>query len=338
MSLWRKINLSLLLLGLSLLLLGCEGSNAKPFEKKDRWLRYKAHHSLVPQTSNWQAPMLKHISYFGRYRHSDDPFHNYGGDPYGPIVAVWQIARYLGEEPVLKECGKKPKISSDLVWNTPEYKEATTFWKIEIENYYECHEKNTEIKEQATTYKHYYARSPNNYRVVAPKRVKTHASYEINASFGPKIKISPQGLRPEHLAIKEQLYYDDCRNLALANADKDCYRLPGKEQHFYYNIRSLLEQPSQSEKASSPYQDTPLIRDDPVKWEEIKGIEITPSQYAYLQKRCSKHVFDCHLDKDAPDLSPEQHAYIKATAWDLDNDFELRDALGEAANDYRVHP
>jgi len=328
-----------LLICLTLLSLGCDGV-ANSINKKDDGIRYVTHHSIIPQKSSWKRAKFKQISYFGRYRSSSDFFHNYLGDPYGPIVGIWQVARHSGEKPDLNDCGKEPQYPDkpkNILRSSPEFGKLEDQWMFKRKAFYSCLEKNTKIEEQATNYSYYYARSTDNYVVVAPKRVEEHALYEINASFGPKIEVSTQGLRPEHISEKDQLYYADCRLLGLKNADKSCYRLPGEDSHLYYNIRSILKNPDKDEFASS-YQSMPLITSVPAKWEEIKGIQITKAQYEWLEKRCIEYIFNCYMDETAPELTEGHKAYIKATEWKLDTNYDLRDKLAAEANSYRIHP
>jgi len=295
---------------------------AKQGHQTDEWLLLYLHESIVPQKPNWDSADFKQLSYFARYRASADKFHRYGGDPIGPIVGIWQIKRYLGEKPQELVCGEEPKYPKNppgIQISSLAFKKLEDQWSNKRDEFYICHQNNN---------------NSNNYAIVAQPRPANHASYQVHMSFGPLVGVATQALLPEQLEIKDQLYYADCRKLGLPHADKSCHRLTGEDSNLYYHIRSLLKNTQSSEESSSPYQDAPLINTIPVKWEEIKGIEISASQYEYLEKRCQL-VFECYLDDKAPELTDEQKAYIKATAWDMDTNFTLQDQLINRANDFR---
>jgi len=69
------------------------------------------------------------------------------------------------------------------------------------------------------------------------------------------------------------------------------------------------------------------LTDEPQGLNEIKAIEITDKQKAYLLKRCNEEVFSCFLDDKTPELTEKQKQYIKETSWNIDTDMKARKAF-----------
>jgi len=322
----------LLILGATLFLLACGKSVLA--KKGDHYIWLEAHSSYPNTPPYWKKNELAFKSYFGRYRYFGDHFNEYYGDPIGPISGIWSVTRYLGEEPEFKDCGKKPKISDKLVIGTPEYKQEKSEWSKKYDSYYSCLDDNEAIKQTSKTITYYYARSTNNYLPILPPRPENHGVYEIHVSFGPMGWIeASKGLNEEQQANIDQLESETCHR---HGKDMTCYRLPGENSHLYYTVRSILKSgQGEEEKISSPWKRRKFIDDEVHQWQEIKGIEITKAQYDYMQTRCN-NSFSCYLDDKAPDLTDEQKAYIKATAWELDTNVDARDALIKKAKNYRA--
>ena len=322
----------LLILGVTLLLLAC--GKTVLAKKSDKYIWLKTHFSYPNKKPYWKKNELTHKTYFGKYTYFNDIFNDYYGDPLGPIVAIWSVTKYLGNEPAFKDCGKKP------IWNpnsyksnTQAYKDSEKQWDIENKQRQNCIKLNNEIEEKSKTITYYYARSNNNYLPVLPKRPENHALYDIHISFGPMGGIVERGLTEKEKTNKNQLYSEPCHRYGK---DDTCYRLAGENSHLYYTIRSVLktEDIPSNKKASAAWKPRKFIREEPHTWQEIKGIEITKAQYEYMQQRC-KGVFNCYLDDKAPELNTEQKSYIKAAAWDIDTDEEALKALIKKSKKYQ---
>ena len=333
----------LLVIATTLLLLACGKTVLAKKGDKHIWLN--VHHNYFEDTLHWREYEIDTFRiYFGKYdlvkhqgsKYNRDIFNNWYGDPLGPIVAVWEVTRYLGEEPSFKECIKPDdpiEIAKKYGLGSPEYIKVEKSYKDSRKKYYHCIDDNEAIKQKSKTITYYYARSTNNYLPKLPKRPQNHALYDIQISFGPMGGIVERGLTEKEKANKDQLYSEPCHRYGK---DDTCYRLAGEDSHLYYTARSVLKKEQATDgKASSSWKQTKFIREEPHKWEEIEGIEITKAQYDYMQTRC-EGVFSCYLDDKAPELTDKQREYIKATAWDIDTDDKARDALIKKAEKYRA--
>ena len=321
----------LLILGAALFLLAC--GKTVLAKKGDKYIWLEEHSSYPKTQPHWKKYELKHKTYFGQYTYFNDHFNDYYGDPLGPIVAIWEVTQYLGEEPKFKDCGKEPKISDKVVIGTPEYKQEKSEWSKKYDSYYSCLDENESIKQKSKTITYYYARSTNNYLPILPPRPKNHGVYEINISFGPMGDIPLEGLSLEEKKRKDQLDGTPCH---WRGVDTTCYRLPGKDNHLYYTVRSMLKSDaSEKGKVSATWKVAGQIRKISHQWQEIKGIEISKAQYDYMKTRC-EGIFSCYLDDKAPGLTEKQKDYIKATAWELDTNVEARNALIKKSDKYRA--
>ena len=322
---------TLLILGAALFLLAC--GKTVLAKKGDKYIWLKAHSSYPNIQPYWKENKVDYKVYFGKYSHFNDLFNNHYGDPIGPVVAVWEVNRYLGEEPKFRDCGEKP------IWNpkkfksnTSEYKNSEKQWDTANKERRKCIENNVNLKQKAKTITYYYARSTNNQLPVLPDRIENHALYEIHLSFGSMGKILARGLSKEEHAQKDKLYSEPCYRYGI---DDTCYRLSGEDSHLYYTVRSILKKgKTQKGKVSAAWEHAKNIEEEPHTWQEIKGIEITKAQYDTMKTRC-EGVFSCYLDDKAPDLTAEQKAYIKATEWDIDTDESARNALIKKTEKYR---
>jgi len=309
---------TLLIISAIILLTACGKSLLA--KKSDKSLRFKVHSSIAPQQPNWARAEIKKVCVFGQYPYNPDSFHRYRGDPQGSIVAAWEITHYLGNKPDFRDC-VKPDSPSEVAkrygFDSPVFKKAEREYDKLYAQYNKCYfEDNRMLEEKSKTLTYFYARSPQSHKLVIPEPEKRHAMYEANLNLGPLGGV-PLDKLPENLkAIKDQLIPSFCYGLYSSTEGKewrDCYRLPGNESSIYYQIRSLLKSTDPSKGMPTP----DYIHNSPENWQEIKGITLTKEQFLYMKKRCEKTA-RCFLDENAPDLTNEQKAYIKATTWDTD--------------------
>lgn len=339
----------LLVLVVAVLLLAC-GKTVLAKKKGDKVIWFDVHNDYLDNQPRWKDNEVEAFTiYFGKYYLSHyyksggnfykDIFNEWYGDPYGPIVAIWRVARYPGERPSFEDCGKEPKYPEppeNILLSSPEFTEMKKKHRELRKKYYDCHARNDDMVEKSKSFTYYHARSTNKHVPEMPGRSENHMLYDIHISLGPIGAIRPQDLSEADRANKEQLQAMPC-----VNGD-DCYRLAGKDSSLYYTARSIeTNPPTKDGMASSPWKRPGLIRTAPHQWEEIEGIEISKAQYEYLQSRCDRYqegfegMIFCRLDDTVPNLTLSQQTYARATTWVMDNDEEALNAFVNKEHNYR---
>jgi hypothetical protein len=286
---------------------------------KGFWLRSHVQYTLPDKLKVWNSTELKATIVAAQYvpGFSGRTGDAYLGLPVGrPITSAWKFTYYTGEEPSDEHCVEPDKQAyfddsiTEKVYFTQKDK-----YRACLGDYY------ARVK-ASKRYLYYYARTPSNFKLNIPKRPANHAHYQLDLNFGPLGKLDDRGLRPEELAIKDTLYSTPCTWKVCQEDKKMWYTLPGEPSELWISLRSVLyAQSADNGKLSTRWQVSEGVRFAKLNWQKIKGISLNKAQFEYMSERCDHIAYPlekCFLGLDAPELSPEQSAYIKTHTWAQD--------------------
>ena len=148
--------------------------------------------------------------------------------------------------------------------------------------------------EQVIQRRYFYAESHE--PIEMPPRRDNHWLYEVHVSFGPRLLWSKRAIPKQPVALER---FDRGGGRMMYAA--------GEVDTLYYFIRS---RPTWVPREGGML---PSVKEAAYEYQAIKGIELTEAQYMTIDcEKVGRDKCDERLEEDAPGLTGEQLAYLRA--------------------------